>query len=134
MKVFITEDNLLIREWLATMVSVMDGVQVVGQAETIAAAAEGICHTLPDVVILDFHLPDGLGLDLLPMIKRQEPAPVAIVYTASTTTATRLKCLGAGADYVYDKGLGAIALLETMDRLVHLHTGPGNGHRQPDRM
>jgi len=132
--VFITEDNILIRDWLATKVSTMDGVHVVGEAETVAAAAEGICRTLPDVVILDLHLPDGLGLDLLPMIKHQEPAPVVIVYTASATTATRLKCLSAGADYVYDKGLGAIALLETMDRLVRLHPGSGNGHRQSDRM
>jgi DNA-binding NarL/FixJ family response regulator len=43
-----------------------EGYTVVGEAEDGAAALQAAGRLCPDVVLLDVHLPDGLGFDLVP--------------------------------------------------------------------
>ena len=40
-------------------------------ARTVAAARAAIAGSLPDVLLLDLHLPDGSGVDLLRDLRRQ---------------------------------------------------------------
>ncbi len=41
-------------------------VEIVGEAATVAEAVAAVGELAPDVVLLDVHLPDGSGADVLP--------------------------------------------------------------------
>ena len=102
-KAFIADDSLVVRERLVTMLDELAGIEIVGQAETVAEAISTIGKLQPNVVILDIRMPDGSGIDVLQTIKQDEPAPVVIVLTNYPYPAYRQKCLQAGADFFLDK-------------------------------
>jgi len=103
MNVFIVEDSASIRERLAAMLGDIEGVSVVGQAETPAEALEGILRTRPDSVVLDIQLTGGSGLDVLRKAHPQVPATVFIVLTNHADPQYRRICMQAGAAYFFDK-------------------------------
>jgi DNA-binding NarL/FixJ family response regulator len=103
LKIFIADDSAIVRERLVTMLTELNGVEIVGQAETVSEAIAAIDNLKPDVVILDIRMPGGSGLDVLQHIKQTQPAPRVIVLTNYPYPAYRQKCLQAGADYFLDK-------------------------------
>jgi len=60
-------------------------------ALTLAAARK------PDLVILDVHLPDMSGVDVMEVLNALDPRPVVIMLTGDDTTETTGKSLAAGA-------------------------------------
>lgn len=102
-KVFITDDSLIVREHLVTLLDELAGVEIVGQAGNVAEAISGIRSLRPDVVILDIRLPDGSGIDVLQNVKQDQPAPVVIILTNYPYPGYRQRCLSAGADFFLDK-------------------------------
>lgn len=103
MNVFIVEDSTSIRQRLAAMLGDIEGVSVVGQAETPGEALEGILRTRPDSVVLDIQLIGGSGLDVLRKAHPQVPATVFIVLTNHADLQYRRICMEAGAAYFFDK-------------------------------
>ena len=65
------EDDLDLQRVVAAIV---DGDAVVEQALDLAGARERLARQRFDLVILDLALPDGSGLDLLPLIGEPRPA------------------------------------------------------------
>jgi DNA-binding NarL/FixJ family response regulator len=104
-KVFIVDDALIVQERLVTMLGELAGVEVVGQAETVAEAINAIQKLQPDVVILDIQMPDGNGIEVLQNIKQAEMAPMVIILTNYPYQKQREKCLKAGADFFLDKSI-----------------------------
>jgi DNA-binding NarL/FixJ family response regulator len=101
--VFIVEDSELVRRRLAGMLGDMEGVRVVGEAETPGEALEGILRTRPDSVLLDLHLVGGSGLDVLRRARPRAPGTVFIVLTNHADAQYRRACMAAGAAYFFDK-------------------------------
>lgn len=66
-------------------------------------ALEAIRASLPDLVILDLHMPGRSGLDVLPVIKALPLAPVVVVLTSHPTEHHRRTCAAHGADFFLDK-------------------------------
>jgi two-component system, NarL family, response regulator DevR len=63
--VLIVEDHLMVAAGLAAMLEDEPDLEVVGQAATVAAATEAVVRLRPDVVMLDFRLPDGQGAEAI---------------------------------------------------------------------
>lgn len=103
LKVFITDDSLIVREHLVTMLDELAGIEIVGQAENVAEAISGIQNLQPDVVILDIRMPDGSGIDVLRHIKQDGVGPMVIILTNYPYPGYRQKCMQAGADFFLDK-------------------------------
>lgn len=101
--VFIVEDSAPIRERLAGMLRDMEGVTVVGEADTAKAAVEGILRTKPDSVVLDVQLTCGSGIEVLHEVHPQAPEVVFIVLTNHANPQYRRICLEAGASHFLDK-------------------------------
>ncbi len=99
-KVFITDDSLIVREHLVALLDELAGVEIVGQAGSVAEAISGIRNLQPDVVILDIRLPDGSGIDVLQNVKLVQPV---IILTNYPYPGYRQRCLSAGADFFLDK-------------------------------
>ncbi len=85
------------------MLADIEGIEVVGHAEDCLKALEGIDSSKPDVVILDIRMAGGNGIDVLKRVKNNTPAPVVIMFTNYPYPQYRKNCMGAGADYFFDK-------------------------------
>ncbi len=103
LKVFIADDSLVVREHLVTMLDELPRIAIVGQAETVTEAINGILELQPDVVILDIRMPGGSGIDVLCNIKQDGVGPIVIILTNYPFSGYRQKCLQAGADFFLDK-------------------------------
>lgn len=101
--VFIADDSLVVQERLTALLNGLEGVEIVGQAQTVPDAVSDIGKAKPDVVILDIHMPGGSGIDVLRRIKQQEPATVVIVLTNYTYPQYRAGSFQAGAEFFFDK-------------------------------
>ena len=61
-RVFIVEDSAPIRSRLVEMLGAVEGLCVVGEAESPTEAVAGITETRPDCVVLDFQLIGGTAV------------------------------------------------------------------------
>jgi len=102
-KVFIVEDSAPIRERLAGLLNAIEGVSVVGEADSIQAAVQGILHTRPEAVLLDIRLIDGSGIDVLREVHPLAPEVTFVVLTNNATPQYRRICMKAGATHFLDK-------------------------------
>ena len=102
-KVFLADDSLIVREHLVTMLTEVTEVEIVGQAENVPDAINGIGKLQPDLVILDIRMPGGSGIDVLEKIKQEEIRPLVMILTNYPYFGYRQRCLNAGADYFLDK-------------------------------
>jgi PAS domain S-box-containing protein len=62
--------------------AILDGDAVVEQAVDLAAARERLAGQRYDLVILDLALPDGSGLELLPLLGEVEPPTPVLIFSA----------------------------------------------------
>lgn len=63
MKILIVDDHILFREGLLSLLNGQSDTQVVGQAGSVQEATVLATELRPDLVLMDFGLPDGTGLD-----------------------------------------------------------------------
>lgn len=102
MKVFLVEDAPLLRERLMALIASV-GASTVGHADGARAAIEGILAAAPDVVVLDLHLKDGNGFDVLRAVREAAPAIAFFVLTNHPHEGYRASAVRLGARGFYDK-------------------------------
>ena len=102
-RVFLVEDSALIRERLLALLQGVDGVEVVGDADSAAEAVDGIVATSADVVVLDIKLRNSSGLEVLKRIKHLMPNVAVVMLTNYATPEYRDACRQAGATHFLDK-------------------------------
>ena len=103
LKVLIVDDAPLLRERLRGRIAGIEGVEVVGEADTVRHALEEFGRLLPDVITLDIQLPDGSGIEVLEAVKKQRPETHVIVLTNYPLPQFRSRCHRSGAEYFFDK-------------------------------
>lgn len=103
MRIVIADDSVVVRQRLMRMLGEMNGVEVVGQADDVPMARNLVETLKPDVAILDIRMPTGSGADLVPDLKKLNPAPKVIMLTNYAYPENRKKCMDGGADFFFDK-------------------------------
>ena len=102
MKVFLVEDAPLLRERLIALI-VSVGAEPVGHAEGASEAIDGILAASPDVVVLDLHLKQGSGFDVLRAVRKTAPAIAFFVLTNHPHEGYRASAERLGARGFFDK-------------------------------
>jgi DNA-binding NarL/FixJ family response regulator len=103
MRILIADDSVIVRERLINLLTELQGVEIVAQAED-AMGARGLAEKLkPDLAILDLRMPKGSGADVLFDLKRLVPSPLVIMLTNYPHAENRKKCMEGGADFFLDK-------------------------------
>lgn len=130
-RILIVDDDLITRMVLEQLLmeAGFDTVPACSVAEAFAAIQE--CY--PDLILLDVHLPDGMGFDVcqkLQSVNATSHIPVLFISSNDDTT-TKVKGFDAGAvDYVTKPLAGAeiiarvtthLRLKQAYDRLSELH-------------
>ncbi len=103
MRIVIVDDSVVIRQRLVRLLSALDGIEVVGQADDVPAAKELVEKLKPDVGILDIRMPSGSGADLVQKLKQLKPARKVILLSNYPYPENRKKCVDLGADFFFDK-------------------------------
>lgn len=116
--IFIVDDSQALRDRLVSMLSEVEGIEVVGQAGNAAEAISGIRRLRPRAVVLDIQMPGGSGIEVLRTIKREAPPTVVVMLTNHTLAQYREKCMELGADYFLDKTRDLDKLTEIFQDLV----------------
>jgi len=96
MRILLVEDELDMATALSAALSRHD--IVVDHASTLEIAEEACRSGVHDAVLLDRKLPDGEGLQLIPLIRRERPGLPVIVLSAMGSAEQRVAGLDTGAD------------------------------------
>lgn len=96
-RVLFVEDHQLLADALSAMLAREPDIEVVGIAGTVADAKVMSRERL-DVVLMDYRLPDGTGVEATRAIKARWPAARVVMVTALTDDETVLESIQAGAD------------------------------------
>ena len=73
-KVFIVEDHAIFREGLKRVISEMDGVELIGEAENGAVFLEMLKKVSPDVVLMDIQMPVMDGIEATERAIKHDPS------------------------------------------------------------
>jgi len=81
-RVMLVDDHTMVRRGLATFLKVVDDLQLVGEAESGAAAIQLCGEILPDVILMDMVMPDMDGATATRAIRQQYPQMQVIALTS----------------------------------------------------
>ncbi len=90
----------------------------VEEAETIKQGEEQFRQNRPDIAILDYSLPDGNALEVLPRLKASDPSIPVIILTGHGSIDLAVRAMKEGADQFLTKPVQMQALLVIIERLL----------------
>lgn len=83
LRILLVDDHVLFRKGVSALLAARQGIKVVGEAgdgfEALARARE----TVPDIILMDIHMPGGDGLEAVGVIKQEMPHVQIIMLTVS---------------------------------------------------
>lgn len=101
--VLIIDDSVSIVQRLLEMLKEEEQVGRIEYVTSIADAKAFLKYTKPDVVLLDIHLSDGNGVDVLRHIKKDHPGIHVIMFTNEVNDYYKDLCKRLGACHFADK-------------------------------
>ncbi|MGH9109335.1 MAG: response regulator [Acidimicrobiales bacterium] len=115
-RVFLVDDHHLFRAGVRAELG--DAVEVVGEADEVAAAVELICERIPDVVLLDVHLPNGGGQAVIEAVRAQEPGVRFLALSVSDAPEDVIAVIRAGARGYVTKVISGPELVDAVHRVA----------------
>jgi DNA-binding NarL/FixJ family response regulator len=112
-KVMVVDDTEHVRRMLRNMLE-LDGFEVVAEAGSGTEAVDGVAAADPDVVVLDYKMPDVDGLETAERIRAARPEQVMIMYTAFVDSGLQQRAKEVGVAVV----LGKVEGLESLEREI----------------
>jgi len=82
-RLVVVDDHILFREGLAAIIRSGSNIEVVGQAGSVREAVEVVRSLSPDIVLMDFGLPDGTGAEATRAILKEQPECKIVFITMS---------------------------------------------------
>ncbi len=115
-RTLVVDDDYRVARIHAASVELIPGFTCVGESHSVAEARQAVLDTAPELLLLDFYLPDGDGLSLLRDLNSADgAAPDCIVITAARDLATVRSAMHMGAIYYLVKPFGLPQLRRQLD-------------------
>ncbi|SDD97917.1 response regulator [Actinokineospora iranica] len=97
-RVYLVDDHSMFRAGVrAELDTITDDIEVIGEAGTVGEAVAGINHLKPDVVLLDVHMPDGGGAEVLRQARKSQPEVVFLALSVSDAAEDVIAVIRSGA-------------------------------------
>jgi len=93
-------------------------VEVLGEADDVAPAIDLISRLLPDVVLLDVHLPGGGGQAVISEVKKEHPEVKFLALSASDAPEDVIAVIRAGARGYVTKTISTADLADAIRRVA----------------
>jgi two-component system nitrate/nitrite response regulator NarL len=115
LRILLVDDHVLLRKGLAALLAPRRDIEVVGEAgdglEAIARARE----TMPEVILMDIHMPGWDGLEAVKIIKREMPHVHIIMLTVSDEDRDLFSAIKNGAEGYLLKNLEPYQLFDMLE-------------------
>ncbi|MDB6125288.1 MAG: Two component, sigma54 specific, transcriptional regulator, Fis family [Pedosphaera sp.] len=118
--ILVIDDDAEIRELLVQVLQ-RSNYQV-SQVKDGASLKEAINRLQPEIVLLDYKLPDATGLDLLPIIKKEWPEAEVIMLTGHATYEVAVEAIKRGAFHFQEKPFDPESLLNLIKRALEIRS------------
>ncbi len=116
-RILLVDDHPMIGAALEMLLRETDH-ELLGRARSAAEAGKQISGLKPDLVLLDVHLPDGSGIDLLRSLSRARRRPLVILLTAGMDDAQLLAAAELNPEGMVLKTSDPGLLLDCVDAVV----------------
>ncbi len=117
-RILVVDDNPTVRHYLRAILEQQSAWHVCGEARSGEEALERVQNSPPDVVLLDFRMPDLNGLDVARQISRQYPEIPILMVTVHLSSQLAAEAKAAGIRGACAKSdIGSV--VEAVDVLLH---------------
>jgi DNA-binding NarL/FixJ family response regulator len=113
-RVLVADDQKVVRDGLCLLVGMLPGVEVIGAAVDGADAIRQAAQGVPDVVLMDLHMPNCDGVEATRRIVRDQPSVRVVVLTAYSDDEWVFGALRAGARGYLTKDASAGEILQAI--------------------
>ena len=117
--VVVVEDHQVLRELLIELFEKNEKYKVIGQSDNCKEAKEIIGVLQPDIVLLDLNLPDGSGLDLIPVIRKTSKKTKIVVLSMYVHPAYAQKVIRFGGHAYITKNSSHQEIFTAIDEVLN---------------
>lgn len=110
----IVDDHALFREGLASILRLEEDIEVAGLAGSVEEAVEVVRELKPEIVLMDFSLPDGNGADATRLVLAEHPECKIIFLTMSEQDESLFAAIRSGAKGYLLKNLSPSKLIASI--------------------
>ena len=100
-RLLLVDDHEVVRAGMRALLAGIEGMEIVGEAGSVAEAVSEAARCAPDVILMDLRLPDGTGIDACREILSSAPRTrILFVTSYSDEQAVMSTVLAGAAGYV----------------------------------
>jgi len=121
LKVLLVEDSKVLTERLSEAIRQIPDVELIGTADTEAAALAAVKRDAVDVIILDLHLKQGTGFGVMRALATSQLKPRIIVLTNYDLPEYKNAAIALGATHFLDKARDYGRLPEVLHEICAAH-------------
>lgn len=114
MKIVIVDDHVLFREGIAAILRPETDFEIVGMGGSVREAVEIARSLKPEIILMDFNLPDGDGTEATRLILQEYPACKIIFLTMSEQDANLFEAVRSGAKGYIVKNIHPLQLVASI--------------------
>lgn len=114
MRLLVVDDQVLFRQGLVSLIDAHPDFEVVGKAGSVSQAIKLARELKPDMILMDFNLPDGTGLEATQSILQENPDCKIVFLTIYETSDKLLAAIRLGAKGYMLKNVPISKLLSSL--------------------
>ena len=103
--VLVVDDHPLLRRGVRELLSLDESIEVVGEAGTRDEAIALARRLEPDLIVLDLNMRGSSGVEILSILKEEDPSRRIVILTVSDSGEDLVACIRAGADGYFLKDM-----------------------------
>ncbi len=110
----VVDDHIILREGLVSLLDAQPDFKVVGEAGNVAEAVKMAAELNPDLVLMDYGLPDGTGIEATEAILKDRPESKIIFLTVHESDDELFGALRSGAKGYLLKNIPASKMINKL--------------------
>lgn len=118
LQLLIIDDHVMFREGLISLFQQQPDFEVIGHGGSVDHAVDLYRKLNPDILLLDYYLPDGTGIDAIKTIKGNSPEALIVLLTHSEDDEIVYLAIRHGAKGYLLKSQPAMELVNSLRRVV----------------
>jgi two-component system, NarL family, nitrate/nitrite response regulator NarL len=115
-RLLLADDHPMIRTAIEVLLK-ETGYEIAGSAASGEETLKAIERLTPDILLLDLHMPDGSGMDVLRRLDASRSAPRVVILTAAIEDSSLLEAKSLGVSGMVLKSSDPAFIIECLDRV-----------------
>jgi DNA-binding NarL/FixJ family response regulator len=117
LRILLVDDHVLFRKGVAALLETRPDIEIVGEAKDGLEAIEAARQNIPDVILMDIHMPKCDGLEATRRIKREMPHVKIVMLTVSDEEQHLFEAIKSGAQGYLLKNLEPYQLYDLLESI-----------------